>query len=239
MAVNFLKTNNLKEGNSYVFFELNAVDKNETDNYNKSNIILKDLSVYKTENEILFLQGSSFEIKEIKKNVNLNGIDTCKIILAYIGKFNKDFYEIYNNPKKIYEFTKNNEIIEPILESFFSDKDLFCFDNNDIEYFNNGKYIISKIIRNIESYYRYYKNDSNYDNNSIKTLLRKTIFPMYLLKNRFNNNYYIANLFYKINTEKETFYSNIDFIKNIENPFSLKCLDNFEDKDFYYAIYEY
>ena len=52
------------------------------------------LSVYKTENEILFLPGSSFEIKEIKKNVNINGIDTCKIILAYIGKFNKDFYEI-------------------------------------------------------------------------------------------------------------------------------------------------
>ena len=62
---------------------------------------------------------------------------------------------------------------------------------------------------------------------------------MYLLKNRFNNNYYIANLFYKINTEKEIFYSNIDFIKNIENPFSLKCIDNFEDKDFYYVIYEY
>ena len=239
VAVNFLKTNNLKEGNSYVFFELNAVDKNETDNYNKSNIIVEDLSVYKTENEILFLPGSSFEIKEIKKNVNINGIDTCKIILAYIGKFNKDFYEIYNNPKKIYEFTKNNEIIEPILEYFFSDKDLFCFDNNDIEYFNNGKYILSKIIKNIDPYYWYYKNDSNHDNNSIKTLLRKTIFPMYLLKNRFNNNYYIANLFYKINTEKETFYSNIDFIKNIENPFSLKCIDNFEDKDFYYVIYEY
>ena len=42
-----------------------------------------------------------------------------------------------------------------------------------------------------------------------------------------------------INTRKETFYSNIDFIKNIENPFSLKCIDNFEDKDFYYVIYEY
>ena len=125
------------------------------------------------------------------------------------------------------------------MEYFFSDKDLFCFDINDIEYFNNGKYILSKIIRNIFTYYWYYKNDSNHDNNSIKTLLRKTIFPMYLLKNRFNNNYYIANLFYKINTEKETFYSNIDFIKNIENPFSLKCIDNFEDKDFYYVIYEY
>ena len=125
------------------------------------------------------------------------------------------------------------------MEYFFSDKDLFCFDNNDIEYFNNGKYILSKIIKNIDPYYRYYKNDSNHDNNSIKTLLKKTIFPMYLLKNRFNNNYYIANLFYKINTEKETFYSNIDFIKNIENPFSLKCIDNFEDKDFYYVIYEY
>ena len=42
-----------------------------------------------------------------------------------------------------------------------------------------------------------------------------------------------------INTRKETFYSNIDFIKNIENPFSLKCIDNFEDKDFYYIVYEY
>ena len=42
-----------------------------------------------------------------------------------------------------------------------------------------------------------------------------------------------------INTRKETFYSNIDFIKNIENPFSLKWIDNFEDKDFYYIVYEY
>ena len=87
------------------------------------------LSVYKTENEILFLPGFFFEIKEIKKNANINGIDTCKI-----------YY-----------------------------------------------FVLIKII----------------------------------------------------NTRKETFYSNIDFIKNIENPFSLKWIDNFEDKDFYYVIYEY
>ena len=87
------------------------------------------LSVYKTENEILFLPGFFFEIKEIKKNANINGIDTCKIIY----------------------------------------------------------FVLIKII----------------------------------------------------NTRKETFYSNIDFIKNIENPFSLKCIDNFEDKDFYYIVYEY
>ena len=87
------------------------------------------LSVYKTENEILFLPGFFFEIKEIKKNANINGIDTCKIIY----------------------------------------------------------FVLIKII----------------------------------------------------NTRKETFYSNIDFIKNIENPFSLKWIDNFEDKDFYYVIYDY
>ena len=87
------------------------------------------LSVYKTENEILFLPGFFFEIKEIKKNANINGIDICKIIY----------------------------------------------------------FVLIKII----------------------------------------------------NTRKETFYSNIDFIKNIENPFSLKCIDNFEDKDFYYIVYEY
>ena len=87
------------------------------------------LSVYKTENEILFLPRFFFEIKEIKKNANINGIDTCKIIY----------------------------------------------------------FVLIKII----------------------------------------------------NTRKETFYSNIDFIKNIENPFSLKWIDNFEDKDFYYVIYEY
>ena len=87
------------------------------------------LSVYKTENEILFLPGFFFEIKEIKKNANINGIDTCKIIY----------------------------------------------------------FVLIKII----------------------------------------------------NTRKETFYSNIDFIKNIENPFSLKWIDNFEDKDFYYIVYEY
>ena len=87
------------------------------------------LSVYKTENEILFLPGFFFEIKEIKKNANINGIDTCKIIY----------------------------------------------------------FVLIKII----------------------------------------------------NTRKETFYSNIDFIKNIENPFFFFFIDNFEDKDFYYIVYEY
>ena len=85
----------------------------------------------------------------------------------------------------------------------------------------------------------YYRNDSNEAKESLITQLKKTIFPMYLLKNRYNNNYYIANLFYKVNTEKETFYSNIDFIKKIENPYSLKCIDSFEDEDFYYVVYEY
>ena len=85
-----------EKGGSYVFYELNPRDKNEVENYNISNIIVKDYSVIKNENEVLFLPGSSFEIKDIQKSVNIDGINTCKIILGYIGKFNKDFYEIYN-----------------------------------------------------------------------------------------------------------------------------------------------
>ena len=241
VAINFLKGTIPKKGSCYIFYELNALEENEIQNYNISNIIIKDFSFYKRENEILFLPGSSFEIKEIQKSVNINGIDCCKIILGYIGKFNKDFYEIYNNPKKISELTKNNEIIEPIMKYFFSDKELFCFDNNDIEYFNNGKYVLSKIIINIDPHYMYckYNNSFDSDDENLKDQLKKTIFPMYLLKNRYDNNYYIANLFYKINTTKETFESNIEFIHHIENPYSLKCVDYFEDKDFYYAIYEY
>ena len=229
-AVQFLRESYVNENICYVFYELNAIEKNETQNYNVSNIIVKEYSNFKNENETLFLPGSSFEIKDIQKNFNINGLNACKIILSYIGKFNQDFYEIYNNPKKISELTKNNEIIRPIMDYFFSDKDLFSFDNNDIEYFLNGKYVLSKILINIDPHFLYYKykNNSDYvDDEELKSQLKKTIFPMYLLKNRYNNNFYISNVFYKINTEKETFLSNIDFIKKIENPYSLKCVDNY------------
>ena len=238
VAIDFLKDSTVKKGSCRVFYELSAIDKNEIQNYNISNIILKDCAAYKNENETLFLPGSSFEIKNIQKNVDINGIKVCKISLSYIGKFNKGFYEIYNNPKKISELTKNNEIIKPIIKFFFSDRDLFSFDKNEIEYLNNGKYILSKILINIDPYFLYWK-DNESDEELLKYELKKTIFPMYLIKNSYTNNYYISNLFYKINTEKETFESNIKFIRDIENPYSLKCVDNFEDKNFYYAIYEY
>ena len=246
VAINFLRMNTKNKGSSYVFYELNPIDKNEIDNYNISNIIVKDYSIIQNENEILFLPGSSFEIKDIQKNVNIDGIDTCKITLGYIGKFNEDFYEIYNNPKKINELTKNNEIIEPIMKNFFSDKDLFSFDNDNIKYYNNGKYILSKILINVDVNFSYFmhinSNNIEKDNNNfikIKNTLSNTIFPKYLLKNRYNNNYFVANLFYKINTSLEIFKNNIDFIYYIENPYSLKCVDYFEDDYFYYVVYEY
>ena len=242
IAINFLKMNKLQKESSYVFYELNYIEKDEEQNYNISNIIIKDYSIYKSENEILFLPGSSFEIKEIQNDININGINICKITLGYIGKFNKDFYEIYNNPKKIFELTKNNEIVEPIRKYFFSDKDLFSFDSNDIELFNNGKYILSKILINIDPHFIYHNirnNSNNFENINLKYQLKRTIFPKYLLKNRYNNNYYIANLFYKINTSRTVFESNIEFIHKLENPYSLKCVDNFEDNNFYYVIYEY
>ena len=98
VAINFIKMSSNQKGSSHVFYELNPIDKNEIENYKISNIVVKDYSVIKNENETLFLPGSSFEIKDIQKSVNIDGIDTCKITLGYIGKFNKDFYEIYNNP---------------------------------------------------------------------------------------------------------------------------------------------
>ena len=236
IAIQFLKGSTAKKGSCFVFYEINAIDQNDIINYNISNIMLKGYSHFENENETLFLPGSSFDINDIKKNINIDGINVCKIILSYIGKFNKDFYEIYNNPQKISELTKNNEIITPIMKYFFSDKDLFSFDNNTIEYFNNGKYILSKILINIDPHFAYYKDEYS---EKLRFELRKTIFPMYLIKNRYYNNFYIANLFYKINTDEEIFKSNIEFIKNLENPYLLKCIDNFEDKYFYYAIYEY
>ena len=237
--------NSNQKGSLYVFYELNPIDKNEIENYNISNIIVKDYSVVKNENEVLFLPGSSFEIKDIQKSVNIGGIDTCKITLGYIGKFNKDFYEIYNNPKKINEFTKNNEIIEPIMKNFFSDKELISFDNDNIKYYNNGKYILSKILINVDLHFSYliknnpdaFKDDSKLE--LIKQRLNNTIFPCYLLKNRYNNNFFIANLFYKINTSEDVYKANINFLYNIENPYILKCIDNFEDDYFYYVVYEY
>ena len=245
VAINFLKMNSNQKGSLYVFYELNPIDKNEIENYNISNIIVKDYSVVKNENEVLFLPGSSFEIKDIQKSVNIGGIDTCKITLGYIGKFNKDFYEIYNNPKKINEFTKNNEIIEPIMKNFFSDKELISFDNDNIKYYNNGKYILSKILINVDLHFSYliknnpdaFKDDSKLE--LIKQRLNNTIFPCYLLKNRYNNNFFIANLFYKINTSEDVYKANINFLYNIENPYILKCIDNFEDDYFYYVVYEY
>lgn len=100
-AVEFLRESYINENICYVFYELNAIEKNEIENYNVSNIIVKEYSIFKNENETLFLPGSSFEIKDIQQNININGLNACKIILSYIGKFNQDFYEIYNNPKKI------------------------------------------------------------------------------------------------------------------------------------------
>ena len=226
VAINFLKRSSNQKGSSYVFYELNPIDKNEVDNYNISNIIVKDYSVIKNENETLFLPGSSFEIKDIQKSVNIDGIDTCKITLGYIGKFNKDFYEIYNNPKKINEFTKNNEIIEPIMKNFFSDKELLSFDNDNLKYYNNGKYILSKILISVDLNFSYLmQNEPNFikDRSSLKDIkknLKNTIFPCYLLKNRYNNNFFIANLFYKINTSQNVYETNIDFIYSIENPYS-------------------
>ena len=168
--------NSNQKGSLYVFYELNPIDKNEIENYNISNIIVKDYSVVKNENEVLFLPGSSFEIKDIQKSVNIGGIDTCKITLGYIGKFNKDFYEIYNNPKKINEFTKNNEIIEPIMKNFFSDKELLSFDNENIKYYNNGKYILSKILINVDINFSYLiKNKPNdiMDDSNLQLIKKK------------------------------------------------------------------
>ena len=59
IAIDFLKNNSIKQGYCYVFYEINPIDKNEIQNYNISNINLKDSS-YDYEKETLFLPGSSF-----------------------------------------------------------------------------------------------------------------------------------------------------------------------------------
>jgi serine/threonine protein kinase len=131
------------------------------------------------------------------------------------------------------------------MKNFFSDKELFSFDNDNIKYYNNGKYILSKILINVDiNFANLMEINSNVIKddislNSLKNELNNTIFPCYLLKNRYNNNFFIANLFYKINTSQNVYKKNIDYIHNIENPYSLKCVDNFEDDYFYYVVYEY
>ena len=57
------------------------------------------------------------------------------------------------------------------MKYFFSDKDLFSFDNNTIEYFNNGKYILSKILINIDPHFAYYKDEYS---EKLRFELRKT-----------------------------------------------------------------
>ena len=111
VAIDFLKMNSNQKGSLYIFYELIPIDKNEIENYNISNIMVKDYSVVKNENEVLFLPGSSFEIKDIQKSVNIGGIDTCKITLGYIGKFNKDFYEIYIILKKLTNLQKITKLL--------------------------------------------------------------------------------------------------------------------------------
>ena len=131
------------------------------------------------------------------------------------------------------------------MKNFFSDKELFSFDNENIKYYNNGKYILSKILINVDINFAYLMKNNldvikdDISLNSLKNELNNTIFPCYLLKNRYNNNFFIANLFYKINTSQNVYKKNIDYIHNIENPYSLKCVDNFEDDYFYYVVYEY
>ena len=86
------------------------------------------------------------------------------------------------------------------MKNFFSDKELFSFDNENIKYYNNGKYILSKILINVDiNFANLMEINSNVIKddislNSLKNELNNTIFPCYLLKNRYNNNFFIANL---------------------------------------------
>ena len=65
VALDFLNKNEVKKGVYNVLYELNTLEENEKENYNISNISLNDYSSFKNEKEILFLPGSSFEIKDI------------------------------------------------------------------------------------------------------------------------------------------------------------------------------
>ena len=66
VALDFLNKNEVKKGVYNVLYELNTLEENEVENYNISNISLKDYSSFENEKEILFLPGSSFEIKDIQ-----------------------------------------------------------------------------------------------------------------------------------------------------------------------------
>ena len=97
----------------------------------KVSLEIKNFSVFKSEDEVLFLPGSSFLIEKIK-NTMIKGIKSYKITLNYIGKFNNELTKLYNDNKKIKNLASKDDLIKEIFELHNNDKNFFSFSINNI-----------------------------------------------------------------------------------------------------------
>ena len=222
-----------------VFFEIKEIDLKDKENIDISNIEIKNFSNFYIEDEILFLPGSSFLIeKKIEDNFMIKGIKSYKITLNYIGKFNNELTKIYNDNQKIKNLASKDDLIKEIFELHNNDKNFFSFSKNNIEFLNNGKYfILDKIIDIDFEYKREFLNKNTLDENYSYPLYED---PMFLIKNRITNTTHITYLFYKVNYKKSSFMTHLNFVKKMSDlPYSLKLIEYFEDNHFYYCVYDY
>ena len=209
IACNFLKNKTLAQKTFPVFFKIKKMEINEKENIVESYLEIKNFSVFKSEDEVLFLPGSSFLIEKIK-NIMIKGIKSYKITLNYIGKFNNELTKIYNDNKKIKNLASKDDLIKEIFELHNNDKNFFSFSKNNIEFLNNGKYfILDKIIDIDFEYKREFLNKNTLDENYSYPLYED---PMFLIKNRITNTTHITYLFYKVNYKKSSFMTHLNFV---------------------------
>ena len=195
---------------SSTFFELNELNNYEKDNYNISNIELKDFSAYQYEEEVLFLPGSSFEIIKIESDVIINEKKRVKITLKYLGKFKQEFNNIYNDYNIITELISKSSLTKNIFMLNETSNNLDSLElTNKIKFLKGGIYFLKHRID----------------------------VDKYIVKNRYDNKEYICIFYDKEEVSKEEFEKNLKFSQIMSQlPYSIKNIENFEDDENYYLI---
>ena len=117
---NFLKnSDDTKFGCLYILENNNKI-------LHQSNADIQKFSFFLSEKEILFFPGSSFIIKDIKKNDN----NIIEITLNYNGKFKEKYSLIYDDKEKINNLINNNILTKNIA-------------GKELHFLKGGKYLIN------------------------------------------------------------------------------------------------
>ena len=257
-SVNILKKNEDKNDQYRFYFFITLILENANDNtFIKNHVhIKKDISLFETDDEILFFPFSCFEIKQIEKKKNSNEYTiTLNYLDQYTMLFNKDKDNIFKNiPKNKYsELVFNSGIMD--LKSIDT-PDWFHKPIENNNSLNNNT--------NIENNLNANQNDSNNNNSislnnisnnnmnninnpffnrNVKNSINCTNHEYYTNNNNFNYNYfnninYYQNKMYQNNIQNQMYQNNIQnqmYQNNIQNQSqyiiqpNLKTIKNIND----------